>query len=243
MNKVVCITGAARRIGAVIAATFHAAGYNVVIHHNQSVKEAETLAESLNKKRPDSVITIRADLVTNFSASELIKTVVDAWGRLDVLVNNASAFYPTPFGEIKEYDWDILIGSNLKAPTMLTQAAASALAESDGSIINIVDIHADRPLKNYPVYSIAKAGLVALTKSTAKELGPEVRCNAVAPGAILWPEQPDHDAEHQDIIERTALKREGTPEDIANTVLFLADSAPYITGQIIAVDGGRTLQS
>lgn len=243
MNKVVCITGAARRIGAVIATTFHAADYNVVIHHNQSAKEAEALAESLNEKRPDSASTIRADLVTNFNACELIDIVVDTWGRLDVLVNNASAFYPTPFGEIKEYDWDILIGSNLKAPTMLTQAATAALIETSGSIINIVDIHADRPLKNYPVYSIAKAGLVALTKSTAKELGPEVRCNAVAPGAILWPEQPDHGAEHQDIIERTALKREGTPEDIANTVLFLADSAPYITGQIIAVDGGRTLQS
>jgi len=225
-NKVVCITGAARRIGAVIATTFHAAGYNVIIHHNQSTNEAEKLSDSLNAKRPDSASTIRADLVTNFNANELIETVVNTWGHLDVLVNNASAFYPTPFGEIKEYDWDILIGSNLKAPTMLTQAASTVLAESGGSIINIVDIHADRPLKNYPVYSIAKAGLVALTKSTAKELGPDVRCNAVAPGAILWPEQPDHDAEHQDIIERTALKREGTPEDIADTVLFLADSAP-----------------
>jgi len=241
--KVVCITGAARRIGAVIASTFHAAGYNVIIHHNQSANDAEILSDSLNAKRSDSASTIRADLVTNFNANQFIETVVNTWGQLDVLVNNASAFYPTPFGEIKDYDWDILVGSNLKAPTMLTQAASAALAKSGGSIINIVDIHADRPLKNFPVYSIAKAGLVALTKSAAKELGPKVRCNAVAPGAILWPEQPDHEAEHQDIIQRTALKREGTPEDIADAVLFLADSAPYITGQIIAVDGGRTLQS
>lgn len=243
MTKVVFITGAARRIGAIIASTFHTAGYNVVIHHNQSAGEAEALSDSLNDKRADSATTIHADLVTKLNASELIESVVRKWGQLDVLVNNASAFYPTPFGEIKEYDWDILIGSNLKAPTMLTQAAAPALTENGGSIINIVDIHADRPLKNYPVYSIAKAGLVALTKSTAKELGPKVRCNAVAPGAILWPEQPDYEVEHQDIIERTALKREGAPEDIANTVLFLADSAPYITGQIIAVDGGRTLHT
>ncbi len=242
-NSVALVTGSARRIGAQTVRTLHEAGLNVIIHYRSSADAAEKLASSLNVLRENSATTLQADLLDIPTLPALIEAAIDCWGRLDVIVNNASAFYPTDIGEITEKDWDILVGSNLKAPLFLCQAAAEELRRNRGCIVNMVDIHADRPLKHYMVYSIAKAGLVALTRSLARELGPEVRANAVAPGAILWPEAPHHDAQHQQIIERTALKREGEPLDIARTIRFLVLDAPYITGQVIAVDGGRTLSN
>ncbi len=242
-TKVALVTGSARRIGAQTVSVLHDAGFNVVIHYRRSSEDARALEAKLNAQRPDSATTVQADLLDIPALPQLVANVIERWGRLDVVVNNASAFYPTEMGEITEKDWDILLGSNLKAPLFLCQAAADELRRNAGCIVNMVDIHADRPLKHYMVYSVAKAGLVALTKSLARELGPEVRANGVAPGAILWPEEPHHDAKHQEIIERTALKREGEPMDIARTIRFLVLDAPYITGQIIAVDGGRTLSN
>ncbi len=242
-TKVALVTGSARRIGAQTVSVLHDAGFNVVIHYRRSGEDARALEAKLNAQRPDSATTVQADLLDIPALPQLVANVVERWGRLDVIVNNASAFYPTEMGEITEKDWDVLLGSNLKAPLFLCQAAADELRRNEGCIVNMVDIHADRPLKHYMVYSVAKAGLVALTKSLARELGPEVRANGVAPGAILWPEEPHHDAKHQEIIERTALKREGEPMDIARTIRFLVLDAPYITGQIIAVDGGRTLSN
>ena len=242
-EKVVLVTGSARRIGAQTVRTLHATGMRVIVHYRSSGEEAMKLAENLNSLRSDSAQTLQGDLLEIASLPNLAEKAIGFWGRLDVLVNNASAFYPTEIGEITEKDWDILIGSNLKAPLFLSQAVAAELLQRNGCIVNMVDIHADRPLKNYTVYSIAKAGLVALTKSLARELGPKVRVNAVAPGAILWPEAPHHTAQHQAIIEHTALKREGDPTDIARTIRFLVLDAPYITGQMIVVDGGRTLSN
>ena len=242
-EKVVLVTGSARRIGAQTIRTLHAAGMRVIVHYRSSEEEAEKLAEDLNKLRPNSAQTLQGDLLKISTLESLIEKAIAFWGRLDILVNNASAFYPTEIGEITEKDWDILVGSNLKAPLFLSQVVAPELKKRKGCIVNMADIHADRPLKNYTVYSIAKAGLVALTKSLARELGPEVRVNAVAPGAILWPEEPHHTAQHQAIIDHTALKREGDPTDIARTIRFLILDAPYITGQVIAVDGGRTLSN
>ncbi|MEA3410100.1 MAG: pteridine reductase [Pseudomonadota bacterium] len=241
LGKTALITGAARRVGAVIARTLHTAGMNVVIHYRGSRDAAERLRDALETTRPDSVELLQADLLYTGSLPDLATQAHNRWGRLDVLVNNASSFYPTPVGEITETSWDELVGSNLKAPLFLTQAAAPLLAASQGCVINMVDIHADRPLKNYTVYSIAKAGLVSLTKSMARELGPDVRVNAIAPGAILWPEREEYADMHREITERTALKRQGEPGDIARTALFLVRDAGYITGQVLAVDGGRTL--
>ncbi len=240
-RKVALVTGSARRIGAQTVHTLHEAGFNAIIHYRRSADDALELAAALNAIRPDSAQTVQADLLDIDALPALVASCIGFWGRLDVIVNNASAFYPTEVGEITEKDWDVLVGSNLKAPLFLCQAAADELRRNEGCIVNMVDIHADRPLKHYTVYCVAKAGLVMLTKSLARELGPEVRANGVAPGAILWPEEPHHDAEHREIIARTALKREGEPMDIARTIRFLVTDAPYITGQIIAVDGGRTL--
>ncbi len=242
-TKVALVTGSARRIGAQTIRQLHASGLNVIVHYRRSGKEAQALIDDLNTERPDSARGLQGDLLETGAAPELIQQAITFWGRLDVLVNNASAFYPTEIGHITEKDWDILVGSNMKAPLFLAQAAADELKHNHGCIVNMVDIHAGRPLKNYIVYSIAKAGLVALTKSLARELGPEVRVNGVAPGAILWPETPNEEEEHQEIIKRTALKREGNPDDIARTIRFLVLDAPYITGQIITVDGGRTLSN
>ena len=242
-GKVALITGAAHRIGATTARTLHAAGINIVIHYRNSSQGAEALQQELETLRPDSVQLVQANLhqVSQFDA--LIAQVVEQWGRLDILVNNASTFYPTPIGNIDEQQWEDLIGSNLKAPLFLSQAAAPYLQQQQGNIINIVDIHADRPLKEHTVYSLAKAGLAMLTKSLARELGPDVRVNGVAPGAILWPENEMDDATKEEILSRTALKRTGEPQDIANTALFLIRDAHYITGQILNVDGGRTLSN
>ena len=240
--KVALITGAAHRIGATTAKLLHQNGMNIVLHYRGSREKAQALQKELNDKRENSVIIIQADLHITNGLSTLIEESVKAWGQLDVLINNASTFYPTLIGKATEDQWDDLIGSNLKAPFFLSQAAAPHLKKSKGCIVNIVDIHAERPLKNFPIYSMAKAGLVMMTKSLAGELGPEVRVNAVAPGAILWPENLDEVAK-QRIVSRTFLKRQGEPNDIAKSILYLIKDANYVTGQIIAVDGGRSLNS
>ena len=241
-NKVVLITGAAHRIGATTARMLHAEGMNILLHYRHSRDAAEALQTELNDIRPDSVKLLQADLHDTQSLPGLIEEAVNAWDRLDVLINNASSFYPTPIGSVTEAQWDDLIGSNLKAPLFLSQAAAPYLRQHQGCIVSIVDIHAERPLKEFPVYSMAKAGLVMLTKSLACELGPEVRVNAVAPGAILWPENLG-EAEKEKIISRTFLKRQGAPEDIARAILYLVRDAGYVSGQVITVDGGRSLNS
>ena len=242
-GKTVLITGAARRVGAQLARSLHAAGMNLVLHYRHSRTEAEALGRELDEQRPGSVALASADLLHSTALSGLARRAHAAFGRLDAVINNASTFYPTKVGEITDKHWDELMGSNLKAPLFLSQACAPFLEETEGAIVNIVDIHADRPLKDYTVYCIAKAGLAMLTRSLARELAPKVRVNGIAPGAIMWPEVEAYAAIHQEIIERTALKREGTPEDIAKAVRFLLRDAPYVTGQIITVDGGRTLSN
>ena len=242
-GRVALITGAAHRIGAQTARTLHAAGANIVLHYRNSAAGAEALQSELHAIRPDSVALVQGDLHDFATLPRIIEQAHAAWGRLDLLVNNASTFYPTPVGTVGEAEWDDLIGSNLKAPFFLAQAAAPHLKVERGCIVNIVDIHAERPLKEHPVYSMAKAGLVMMTKSLACELGPEVRVNAVAPGAILWPENEMDDATKNKILERTFLKRQGNPQDIANAVLFLARDAHYTSGHILTVDGGRSLNS
>lgn len=240
-GKTVLITGAARRVGQAIVRALHDAGANLVVHYRKSANEAAQLADELNAKRGGSVVTIQADLLDIAKLPTLVEFAVRNFGRLDVLVNNASSFYPTPIGKITPAQWDDLMGSNLKVPLFLSQAAAPALRKSSGLIINIVDIHSLRPLRNYTVYCTAKAGLHMLTRSLAKELGPEVRVNGISPGPVMWPEGQADEAGRAKIIERTILKRMGTPEDIARTALFFAASAPFITGQILAVDGGRSV--
>ncbi|MEN9705247.1 MAG: hypothetical protein RLZZ393_1126 [Pseudomonadota bacterium] len=239
-GKAVLITGAARRVGAAITRTLHAAGACVAIHYRGSADDAQALADELNAARPHSAILLQADLLDTARLPALIEATLGAFGRLDVLVNNASTFYSTPVGTITEAQWNDLLGSNLKAPLFLSQAAAPALKASQGLILNIVDIHGLRPLKGFPVYSPAKAGLVMLTHALARELSPEVRVNAVAPGPVLFPEEGLTEERKADIIERTLLKRRGSPEDIAKAVLFFAADAPYVTGQVLAVDGGRS---
>lgn len=241
-DPVVLITGAARRVGAEIARTLHAAGACVVLHYRASATEAERLADDLNARREKSALALRHDLRDSANLHRLVAAAVAHFGRLDALVNNASSFFPTPVGAIDEAAWDDLIGSNLKGPLFLSQAAAPQLAKTHGCIVNITDIHAERPLNGYPLYCAAKAGLLGLTRALALELGPRVRVNAVAPGAIEWPENAtDFPPEEQAaIIEHTLLKRVGSPGDIARTVKFLILDAPYITGQVINVDGGRT---
>ena len=240
-NKTVLITGAAARIGAEIASTLHDAGMNIVIHYRSSADKASQLCNTLNDKRENSAAILQADLLQTNTLKKLVDEAAAIWGGLDVLVNNASSFYPTPVGEITEAHWDDLMGSNLKAPIFLSQAATPFLQGSQGCIINIVDIHGYRPMKEHPVYCAAKAGLAMLTQSLAKDLGPDIRVNGVAPGAIMWPAS-ELDADIQaSIIERTALKRQGTPEDIAKAVKFLVFDASYITGQVIPVCGGRSL--
>lgn len=241
--KVVLITGAAKRIGAFMTRFLHAKGMNVVIHYRHSAEAAHELCEELNSIRANSALILQADLNSHIELSALINKAYLMWHRLDVLINNASSFYPTPLGQVDDAQWDDLFWSNLKAPFFLSQAAALCLKQTKGCIINISDIHADRPLKNYSVYCMAKAGLVMLTKSLAKELAPDVRVNAIAPGNILWPMNVGEISEtlKEDLTQRVALKRKGEPEDIAKTAWFLIEDASYITGQIIAVDGGRLL--
>ena len=240
-GKVVLITGGAKRVGAAIGRLLHAAGANLMIHYRSSVDEARALQDELNAIRPDSVALIQADLLDVGGLPSLINQTVATFGGLDVLVNNASSFYPTPVGSITMKDWDNLMGSNLLAPMFLSQAAAPELKKRRGCIVNIADIHAERPMKSYVVYSVAKAGVVGLTKSLARELGPLVRVNAVAPGPIMWPQDdPNFDeVSRQRIVSHTILKTAGGPDDIARAVRFFAIDAPFVTGQVLAVDGGR----
>ena len=240
-GKTVLITGAARRLGAAIVRAMHGAGANLVVHYRKSANEAAQLADELNAKRGKSVVTMQADLLDIAKLPSLVEFAVRTFGGLDVLVNNASSFYPTPVGEITPAAWDDLMGSNLKVPLFLSQAAAPALRKSSGLIVNIVDIHSLRPLRNYTVYCAAKAGLQMLTRSLAKELGPEVRVNGISPGPVLWAEGQADEAARKKVVDSTILKRMGTPQDIARTALFFAASAPFITGQILAVDGGRSV--
>lgn len=240
-SPVALVTGAARRIGAVIARTLHAAGYDIALHYRQSDADAATLRAELEGIRPDSVLPLPMDLADTASVPLLVERAVAHFGRLDALVNNASAFHPTPIGRIAEADWDVLFASNAKAPLFLSQAAEPHLRASRGAIVNLVDIYAERPLAAHTVYVMAKAALAAMTLSLAKELGPDIRVNGVAPGAILWPEQGKTYADPATLLAGTALKRMGTPEDIAGAVLFLLRDASYVTGEILRVDGGRWL--
>ena len=239
-GKVVLITGGARRVGAAIARRLHAAGASLMLHYRASAGEARLLQAELNHARADSVALIQADLLDLNKLPSLIEQTVQTFGRLDGLVNNASSFFATPVGAITSEAWDDLIGTNLRAPLFLAQAAAPALRKTQGAIVNIADIHAERPLKNFVVYSIAKAGLVGMTRSLARELAPEIRVNAVAPGPVLWPDDASFDElSRQRIISHTPLKREGEPDDIAKAVHFLLADAAYVTGETINVDGGR----
>ncbi len=241
-TRVALITGAARRIGAQIARKVHSEGFDVAIHYRDSATDAVELQQQLEQVRPESSLLIRADLLDNEKLALIIDQIRNWRGRLDLLVNNASSFFPTPLAAADENQWNQLMGSNLKAPFFLAKAAAGLLEASGGCIINLVDIHAQRPLRNHSIYSMAKAGSAMMVKSLARELGPKVRVNGLAPGAILWPEKGMDDESMNTILERTALKRPGTADDISRTVLFLALEANYITGQIITVDGGRSIQ-
>jgi pteridine reductase len=240
-DHAVLITGAARRIGAAIARGLHASGANVVLHCHRSREAAESLADALNAARPHSCAVVQGDLLEVDHLPDLVDEASQAFGRLDGLVNNASSFYPTPFGAIHAAEWEDLAGSNLRAPLFLAQAAGPLLKAARGAIVNLVDIHAERPLKDFLAYSVAKTGLLGLTRALALEMGPEVRVNGVAPGAILWPDGDEHFApsERDRIIAQTPLGRIGSPEDVAGAVKYLLFDAPFVTGQVIAVDGGR----
>ena len=239
-GRTALVTGAAKRLGADIARALHAEGMNLLLHYNRSEAEAQALAQELNGVRADSAAVAQADLANIQGLDSLVKAALQ-WQGLDVLINNASVFRPTPVGSVGEDDWDEIMASNLKAPFFLAQAAAVHLKKNHGCIVNMLDIHARRPLKEHTLYSTAKAGLAMLTLSLARELGPEVRVNGVAPGPILWPEAGMDAAAKKAILEATALKRKGSPEDIAGAVLYLVRDAEYVTGQILAVDGGRSI--
>lgn len=240
MTRTALITGAAKRIGASIAQHLHHAGMNIIIHHNTSEKEALALTDTLNNTRTDSAIAIQADLEHVETYRHLIERAVNFKGSIDVLVNNASVFYPTSIHDLDEQQWNEVMNINLKAPLFLSQLAAASLRQKNGCIINITDIHANRPLSDHSLYSVSKAGLIMLTQSLAKELAPEVRVNAISPGAITWPDNMDEAAKNL-ILQHTALKKTGTMQDISKAVLFLVNDAEYITGQVINIDGGRSL--
>lgn len=241
MEKNVLITGGAKRIGAACARLLHEQGCNILLHFKSSKKEAEQLCNEFNLNRPDSAMLIQGNLQDMQELESVANAASSSWGGLDVLINNASSFYPTPVASATEEQWDDLLGSNLKAPFFLIKALSDSLASRQGCIINIADIHAERGLPGYPVYSIAKAGLVAMTKILAKELGPSIRVNAVAPGAILWPEAGLSEQDKNEILQRIPLKRNGSALDIGKAALYLIRDADYVTGQILTVDGGRTL--
>jgi pteridine reductase len=238
-GQTVLITGGARRLGAATAQTLHGAGANVVIHYRTSSQDATALIRTLNTARADSALTVQADLLDAARLPELITASVKHFGRLDILVNNASTFYATPVGEITPAQFEDLIGTNLRAPLFLAQAAAPELRRRRGLILNMCDIHGMKPLKNYPTYSAAKAALIMLTRSLARELAPEVRVNGIAPGPVMVPEDLDAALEAE-IIGKTPLRRIGDPQDIGKAALYFATLAPYVTGQILAVDGGRS---
>jgi pteridine reductase len=242
-GKTVLVTGGAKRVGAAICRRLHAAGANIAIHYRSSLYEALALQAELNKGRANSAFAVQCDLLNIGALPEMVTQVVQHFGQLDVVVNNASSFYATPLAELDVTQWNDLIGTNLKAPLFLAQAAESELRRHHGAIVNIVDIHAERPMQGHLLYSVAKSGLTALTKGLAQELGPQVRVNGIAPGVIIWPEGTEWDdvEKRRKIVSHTLLKREGEPDDIAKAVLFLLKDAPYITGQVIAIDGGRSI--
>jgi len=240
-GKAVLITGSARRLGAAMARRLHGAGADIAIHYRSSSADADGLVAELNAARAGSAVALQADLLDLASLPGLVEHVTGTFGRLDILVNNASTFYPTPMGEITAAQFDDLVGTNLRAPLFLAQAAAPQLRLHEGLILNMVDIHGSRPLKRHPVYSAAKAGLIMLTRSLARELAPQVRVNAIAPGPVMWPEGGLDPDLKKKILDRTALRRPGSPEDIARAALFFAAEAPYVTGQVLAIDGGRSL--
>jgi len=239
-DKVALVTGGAQRIGATISRRLHESGMKLVIHYRSSDEAAHRLQDSLNRQASGSVVLVKGDLLDIDKSRDLPRQCLQAFGRLDVVINNASTFYPTPIGNATAADWENLIGTNLRAPFFLLQEAAPELRKQRGCVVNMVDFYAGRPLKDHPIYSTAKAGLAALTRSLARELAPEVRVNAVAPGAILWPEGDDNELAHQRIIADTPLKRTGTPEQVADVVMFLIAGAPFTTGHVIPVDGGRS---
>jgi pteridine reductase len=241
-GKVVLVTGGAKRVGAAIARRLHREGASLMLHYRGSEREAKALRTELNAARAESVALVQADLLDVQGLPEIVRNTVNRFERLDALINNASTFFPTPVGEMTPANWDTLVGANLRAPLFLSQAAAPHLKKTGGSIVNITDIHAERPLKSYVIYSVAKTGLVGLTRSLARELAPEVRVNGVAPGAIVWPEDGSwDDITRQRIVSHTLMRRTGEPDDIARAVYYLIAEAPYVTGQIIAVDGGRSI--
>ena len=241
VDQAALVTGSARRLGAAMVRALHAAGARVGIHCNRSRGEADALAAELNAARPESAFVMHGDLLDPAACERIVREAIAALGRLDIVVNNASSFYPTTVGSVDAATFDDLVGSNLRAPFFVSQAAAPALREGGGCIINMADIHGLRPRDGYPVYCAAKAGLVMLTKSLARELAPEVRVNAIAPGSILWPEGAADagEAERQAIVDATPLARQGTPDDITATLMYLVRDAPFVTGQVLAVDGGR----
>jgi pteridine reductase len=240
-QNIALVTGASRRIGATIARKLHSRGLSVVLHFRDSAAAAGELAAELNQLRPESASLLQADLEQADATDTMAEEIGIRHGRLDVLVNNASVFEPSPLGEVSQAQWDRLMASNLRAPFFLSQSLLPLLTVSQGCIVNLVDIHGQRPLRDYPVYCMAKAGLIMMTLSLARELGPDVRVNGVAPGSILWPEQGLNEEARRTILNRTALKRRGEPEDIASAVTYLALDAPYVTGEILTVDGGRSL--
>lgn len=240
-RPVALITGAGRRVGAVTARTLHAAGYDLALHYRHSAGDARALADELERQRGGSTLLLQAELADLPALPAMIEQLLAHYGRLDALVNNASAFFPTPLGTATPQQWDALFASNAQAPFFLSQAAIPALREARGGIVNMVDIYAKRPLAEHPLYCMAKAALAAMTRSLALELGPEIRVNGVAPGAVLWPSDGKPYADQQTMLARTPLQHAGTPEDVAGAVLWLLRDAPYVTGQIIRVDGGRTL--
>lgn len=240
-RPVALITGAGRRVGAVIARTLHGAGYDLALHYRHSADAAQALAEELEQQRADSTTLVHGELAELDALPVLVGNVLARYGRLDALVNNASAFYPTPVGSATPAQWDELFASNAQAPFFLAQAATPALRQAGGAIVNLVDIYAERPLANHPIYCMAKAALLAMTRALALDLGPQVRVNAVAPGAVMWPSEGKAYDDKQAMLERTPLKRAGTPEDVASAVLWLLRDAPFVTGQVIRIDGGRTL--
>jgi pteridine reductase len=239
-DKVVLVTGAARRVGAAIARKLHGAGAQLVVHYHRSAGDAQQLSAELNAVRPSSATPLGGDLLDLKVLESLIEATIARHGHLDILVNNASTFYATPVGTITPTQWDDLMGTNVRAPLFLAQAAAPHLKERRGLILNIADIHGMRPLRRFTVYSPAKAALIMLTQSLARELAPDVRVNAIAPGPVEFPEEGVTEEMKQEIIERTLLKRRGSPEDVARAALFFASEAPYVTGQVLAVDGGRS---
>lgn len=242
LPRVALVTGAALRLGAATARELHARGWRVLVHYRDSGGAADALAADLNARRPDSCRTIAADLARDDDIQRLARAAVAAWGRVDALVNNASSFYPTPVDSASPADWDDLFASNARAPFFLAQALLPALRASRGSIVAMLDIHAERALRGHTLYCMAKAAHAMLVESLAKELAPDIRVNGVAPGAILWPSSGEPDAAAQQrLLDGIPLARLGTPQDIARTIAFLLEDAPYISGQVIAVDGGRRL--